>query len=274
MLEGGEGDDAEHDQDGDLEDGHRGRGPGTLPDAAHQQRRGHHHHEDGGQVDRTAVAGTGGERIRQLPSEETVEQFVDVLAPAHRHRGHGHAVLQEQAPADEEGRALAEGGVGEGVRAAGDGDGAAQLGERERGEDAGDGREDEGQHDGGAGLGHAVGQTDEDAGTDDRADPEAHQLEESHGALEPVALQVGAGLGDQLVRVLDAEWRAGQAQGAHGGGLISGSTGGGWCCGDGSGGRSPGTKMGFERASSNPTNGDHSRHPRACSPNWVHDHAV
>ena len=44
----------------------------------------------------------------------------------------------------------------------------------------------------GDGLGDRVGQSDEDAGADDRADAEADQLEEAHGALEAVAFTVGA----------------------------------------------------------------------------------
>lgn len=149
----------------------------------------------------------------ELRAEQAVQQLVDVLAPPDGDRGDRDAVLQQQTPADEERDAFAEGRVGEGVGAAGDRDGAAQLGEGEGGEDAGDRGQHEGEHDRGARLGDGVGQADEDAGPDDGADTEAHQLEEPHGALEAVPLQVGAGLGDQLVGILDA--RPGRVRGAR-----------------------------------------------------------
>ena len=50
-----------------------------------------------------------------------------------------------------------------------------------------------------------VGEADEDAGADDGSYAEAHELEQPHGALEAVPLQVGAGFGDQLVGALDAQ---------------------------------------------------------------------
>lgn len=140
----------------------------------------------------------------ETPADDAVQQLVDVLAPPDRDGGDRDAVLQEQAPAHEEGDPLPERGVGEGVGTAGDRDGAAELGEREGGEDAGDGGEDERDHHGGARLGDAVGQTDEDAGADDRTDAEAHELEQPHGAPQAVPFQVGSGLGEQQFGALDA----------------------------------------------------------------------
>lgn len=200
----GEGDGAEEGEDGELHDGHGGGGAGGFADAADQECRGEEDHDDGRDVDDAAVAGRGGECGGQLVAGEGAEEFVEVLAPADGHGGDGDAVLQQQAPAGEEGDAFAEGGVGEGVGGAGDGDGAAELGEGERGEDAGDRGEGEGDDDGGAGFGDAVGEADEDAGADDGADAEAHELEESHGAFEAVALAVRAGFGDELGRAFDA----------------------------------------------------------------------
>lgn len=179
------------------------------------------------QVDHAAVAGAGGERFGKVPADEAVQQLVDVLAPSDRHGGDRDAVLQQQAPADEERDPLAERGVREGVGAAGDRDGAAELGEGEGGEDAGDGGEQEGDHHGGARLGDAVGQSDEDPGADDRPDTEAHELEQPHRAAQAVPFQVGSGLGEQQLGALDARpcpargtgWGGGS--GTHGGTVSS-----------------------------------------------------
>ncbi len=203
--EGAEADRAEQHQDRELEDGHRGGRAGALPDAADEQQRGEQHHDHRREVDDAAVTGRVGERGGQLPADRAAEEFVEVLPPADGDRRDRDAVFEQQTPADEEGGALAEGGVGVGVRAARDRDGAAQLGEGEGGENAGGGRQDEGDQNGGAGLGDGVGQADEDAGAHDGADAEAHELEEPHAALEAVAFEVRAGFGDEEVGGLDAQ---------------------------------------------------------------------
>ena len=212
VPEGAEPDRAEQHEHDELQHGHGGGRAGAFADAAHQQDGGERDHDDGREVDDPAVGRARAERRGQVQAGEAVQQFVDVLAPADRDGRHRDAVLQEQAPADQEGRALAESGVGEGVRRSGDRDGAAQLREGEGGEDAGDRGEDEGDDHGGSGLGDRVGEADEDAGADDGADAEADELEEPHRAPEAVAFEVGAGLGEQA-----------------GGGLDAGSGHAGWC---------------------------------------------
>ena len=116
---------------------------------------------------------------------EAGENPLEVAAPAD---GDGHradGVLEDQVPADHPGEDLAERGVGVGVGAARDRDHRGELRVAERGEAAGQAGEHVGEHDGRPGLvGRRGAGQDEDAGPDDRADPEQGQVDRRQRALE------------------------------------------------------------------------------------------
>ena len=156
----------------------------ALADADAQHRGDREHDEDGRQVERAALAGRAGERVGQREAEQRVEQVVEVLAPADRDGGDRHGVLEDQVPADDPRRELAERRVGVRVGAARDRDRRGQLREGERGERAGDAGEDEGQDDRRAGVADRLADDHEDAGADDRAEAERGQVEQADDALQ------------------------------------------------------------------------------------------
>ena len=119
------------------------------------------------------LAGRVGDRVRQRQAEQRVEQLVEVRAPADGDGGDRHAALEDQVPADDPGRQLAERGVVVGVGAAGHRDGGGQLREGRRREHAGHAGEDEGEHDRRPRGRDRLADDHEDAGADDRAEPSA-----------------------------------------------------------------------------------------------------
>jgi hypothetical protein len=143
------------------------------------------HHQRGGHVDRRAVTGdAGGEGERQ--------QLDQVLGPALGHRRSAEGEFEHQVPADDPGDQLAQGGVGEGVGAAGHRHGAGQLGVAQPGEGAGDRGDHEGQRDGRTGLGGGGHPGEhEDTGADGDPDAEDGQVEGGQVAAELVPLHLG-----------------------------------------------------------------------------------
>ena len=115
------------------------------------------------------------------------EQLDDVTRPAYRHRGGADRVLEHQVPADDPGEQFAHGGVGVGVRAAGDGDHGGEFAVAHAGERAADGGDDEREDYRRSGV---IGRGDsgerEQPGADDGADAERHQVERTEGLLELV----------------------------------------------------------------------------------------
>ncbi len=191
-VEGGDAEHEEERQHGELEEDHDGVHAGGLAHADHQHGADGEHEEHRRQVEHAAVlTGRVGERLRQLVAEDRVEQLVQIRAPADRHAGDRDAVLEDQVPADDPGRELAERRVGVGVGAARDRDRRGELRERERGEDAGDAREHEGEDDRRAGGRDRLADDHEDAGADDRAEAERGQVEGADGALELRVLVLG-----------------------------------------------------------------------------------
>ena len=147
-VERGDAEHQEQQQHGELEEHHdrvRARG---LAHADHQHAGDREHEERRGDVDLAALlAGRVGDRVRQRQPEQRVQQLVEVGAPSDGHGRDRDAVLEDQVPADDPGRELAERRVGVGVGAARDRDGRRELGEGQRREDAGDARDHEGQDD-------------------------------------------------------------------------------------------------------------------------------
>ena len=119
------------------------------------------------------------------PDAEAFKEALEVAGPADRD-GHGaDAVLEDEIPADDPGHQFAERGVGVGVGAAGDGHRGGHLGVAEAGEGAGDRADDEGKDDRRAGVrGGGVAGEDEDAGSDDAADADHHEVRGGEGALQ------------------------------------------------------------------------------------------
>ena len=130
---------------------------------------------------------------------EAVQEAHDIARPADGDRGGAERVFQNQIPADDPGDEFAHRRVGIGVGAAGDGHGRSHLGIAQAGKRAGDAADDEREHDGRAGIasGGLTGQH-KDAGADDCADAEGHQVQGAQGALQPmlVVCRFGFKLGD------------------------------------------------------------------------------
>ncbi|MEY4402559.1 MAG: hypothetical protein RIR91_594 [Verrucomicrobiota bacterium] len=181
--------DEDHD-DGDLEDDeggvHAGRGFDTDGEHGGDER----DHEHGGEVDgragadevavaggvRHPVHGCGGEGRGDVQAK-AVEEAVEVARPTDRDGDGADAVFEGEVPADDPGHELAERGVGIRIGAAGDGHRGGHLGVAESGERAGDRAEHEGEHDCRAGVrGGGVAGEDEDAGANDAADADHHEV--------------------------------------------------------------------------------------------------
>jgi hypothetical protein len=78
------------------------------------------------------------------------EQLPEVARPADRHADVPHRVLDDQVPPDDPGHQFAQRGVGIGICRPADRHHGGELRVAERGESAGDGREQEREHDGGS----------------------------------------------------------------------------------------------------------------------------
>ena len=133
-------------------------------------------------------------RLAASVDAEHVEQLHHVARPADRNGGGADRIFEHQVPTDDPGEQLAHGGVGVGVRAAGDGDHGGELAVAHAGEGAADGRHHEGEHHRGSGI---IGRGDagerEQARADDRADAQSHQVYRAERAFEGVLAIVGLG---------------------------------------------------------------------------------
>ena len=132
-----------------------------------------------------ATAPTLTVRLLAEQRRRQAEQLLQVARPAAGDDRGTERELEDQVPADDPGDDLADGGVGVGVGAAGRRHAGGHLGVAEggqQGDHAGDG---EGDDDAGAGavLGLDAGER-EDAGADDDADAEAHEVERAEPPLE------------------------------------------------------------------------------------------
>ena len=188
-VEARERDRDEHQQDRELDDDHRGVDLGGLGRTADEQERAHRDQDQRGQVDeaRLGIPRGGGQRGRDLPAEQVVQQLVQVAAPPDRHGRRRDPVLQQQAGRDAHRDHLAERRVGVGVRRPGDGDRGRHLGVRQRGQACRETGQHERDDHGGAGVGHRLVHDEEDARADGRADAEHHQRERAEGPFEALA---------------------------------------------------------------------------------------
>ncbi len=165
--------------------------------------------------DRRAVV--GGHPGRDLETQ-TQEQLAEVGGPGDRDGDVADRVLQDQVPADDPGHRLAQGGVAVRVGGAGDRHQARELRVAQRAEAAGDRGEEDRQHHPGAGGRAArarrrAAQGGEDAGPDDRPDPEGREVPAVQGLLEAVLLVTA--LGDEGIERFPPEE-------GHGRGLLAG----------------------------------------------------
>ena len=130
---------------------------------------------------------------------EPGEDAIGVFTPRDRDRRRADRILEHQVPADDPGDQLAHRRVGVGVGAAGDGDHRGELGVTETGERAADAGDDEREDDRRArAIGDRGRRAHEQAGADDRADPQRHERERTQRPPER-AFPGRAGLGHQLV---------------------------------------------------------------------------
>ena len=145
------------------------------------------------------VQGRRRERSRQRKRHadamtDGVQQAGEISGPADRHRRGGKRVLEHEHPADEPGHELAERRVGIGIGAARDRQHRGEFGIAEAGEPAGEAGDHERQYDRRAGVGRGgmAGQH-EDAGADDRADAERHEVPRGQHALQRMLAARGIG---------------------------------------------------------------------------------
>ncbi len=177
-VEGAEADEGQHDRE--LDRDHDVVQPRRFPGAADQQRRDQHHDGRRRQVDdggggRAVGQGHHLPRRRREPRRQAephrLQQTHEVARPADGDRRAADGIFQDQIPADDPGRELAQRGIGVGIGAAGNRQERRQLGVAEADEGTGDRGQHEGQHDGRPGIQrrHRAGE-DEDAAADDGAD--------------------------------------------------------------------------------------------------------
>ena len=194
----GDADGDEHDQHADLDQHHDRVDGGGFAGAADQQQGAQRDQDHRGQVDDPALLRRLGQGVRDLEAEQVVQQLVQVLRPADGDRGAGDPVLQQQAAGDGHRRQLADGGVGVGVRRAGDRYRAGQFRVTDRGQPGDDPGDDERPDDRRPGDRHRLGQDEEDAGADGGADAEHRELEEPDAAGQFALARLAAGLGLHL----------------------------------------------------------------------------
>src|SRR5215472_4204446 len=133
-----------------------------------------------------------------------MKKLDDVTGPTHGDGGGADGVFEDEVPADDPGEEFAHGGVGVGVRAAGDRDHGGEFAVAHAGEGATDGGDDEREDDGGSGVigGGDAGER-EESRSDDGADSEGDEIASAEGALEVVLARVG--LGDEACERLSLE---------------------------------------------------------------------
>ena len=126
-----------------------------------------------------------------------LQQLVQVLAPGNAHGGRAQRVLHNQGPADNPGHELAHRGVGVGVGRAGNGNHGGELGVAQAGKHAADGGHDESQrHARPGGLRGGGGGAHKQAGPDDGAHAQGHEVAGAQGALQG-AVAGGVGLAQE-----------------------------------------------------------------------------
>ena len=131
----------------------------------------------------TVVIGRGQEGLRQ-PDPGALDEADEGRRPARGHGARGHEVLEHEVPADDPGDDLAEGDVGVGIGAPGDGEHAGQLRIGQGAETARDRGDDERQQDAGAGELGALAGGHEDARPDDGSDAQGRQVDGPQVLLE------------------------------------------------------------------------------------------
>jgi len=190
-------------EDGQRRDDEDERRLRRHPDAADEQVADEQHDRDAEHVDGPALAGRGGDRVRQADARHLVEQRVEIAREADGHRGRADRELEHEVPADDERDQLAERRERVRVGAARGRHHRRQLGVAERRERADDARENEGQRDPRAGLGRRrLARQDEDAGADHRPDADDDDVERAEVATQLVRLELGGRerLVDRLAR--------------------------------------------------------------------------
>ena len=139
--------------------------------------------------DRKRRAGNG---VRQMQAE-TLQRGTEIAAPADRDQRAAHEIFEQQAPADHPGDALAHGGVGVGIGAAGNRHEASEFGVAQRGEQARQARQHEGQRHRGAGMDGRFGaRLHEERNADRGADAEGDQVTQAQ-ACGPACGQCASG---------------------------------------------------------------------------------
>ena len=181
-----EPDDDHRQHDRDLDEDQPGLDLRAGLDAAVEQPGDEEAQQDREQVDVVPAAGARrAEHPGRQVDAEAVEQEGDVLRDADRHDGDDRGVLQQQVPADEPAHGLTQDRVAVGVRRPRARDQPAELGVRQRRARARDPGDEERHRDRrpGVRLRHRPGQR-EDAGADDRAEPDRGQLPQPDAALQ------------------------------------------------------------------------------------------
>ena len=126
-----------------------------------------------------------------------LHQADEIARPADRDRGRRQAVLEQQQQPHDPGGPLAHGGVGVGIGRAGHRQGRGEFGVAEGDERAEHAGDHEGDHDRRAGeLRRRPAGEHEDAGADDAADAQEHEVQGAERTLQLPVLELGLDLGD------------------------------------------------------------------------------
>ena len=137
----------------------------------------------------------GKRRIGEFVGHDDADIFQeahDIARPADGDGDGAERIFQDQVPADDPGDEFAQGRVRIRVGAARDRNGRGHFRIAQAGERAGKGAEHEGQRDGRPRIGRRrMSGEDENAGADNGADAERHQIERRQGALERHAVVRG-----------------------------------------------------------------------------------
>ena len=132
---------------------------------------------------------------------EVAEQADHIARPADRDDRSGKPIFENQQRAHDPGGELADGGIAVGVGGSRNRQGRGQLGVAQAGEGADDAGDGVGDQHGRAGVERrGVAGADEDAGADDAADAEEHQVPRPERALELAGPGFFLDLGDALAQ--------------------------------------------------------------------------
>ncbi|MNS96185.1 hypothetical protein D3C72_1304720 [compost metagenome] len=179
-----QGDGDEGHQGGDLhQHQHRVQRGAFL--GAHQQQAGDNgDDEDGGQVDQAALDVRADRQGQRQVDAQPRQEGNGVARPAHGHRRNDQRIFQDQAPPYDPSEDLAQRGIGIGIGAARGGHDGRQLGIGQGRAGAYQTRQtkaDQHRRTGQTGADPDQGQ---DAGADDRADAQGHQMRPTQGLLQ------------------------------------------------------------------------------------------